>query len=327
MLLWLVLALFGCERSALEQQTLEQQNDQQKLAAVNNQTLDKILSSQTIVIGYRDMPAPFSYLSKADNQPIGYSIDIANHIVNGIKKATNNPNLKVVYRPVTSSERISAVQRGDVDFECSTTTNTLDRQRKVAFSVGFFVVTPRFLANKNSQFQGYKDLHNQTIAVIENSSSEYSLLNYIAINQLAVKTLRMTNSYELENALNTGKANLVFSDDVLLASNRLNLKNRDDWEITGEPKTYEIYACSLPKNDVNFKRLVDNSLLDLYSTGGIYRLYDKWFKNPMPELNVNLNHALSLQNAELFAKPNDAPSLDNITQATQDISKAFGMAN
>lgn len=315
------LLLFGCERSSFEQ------SGEQKSTISNNLTLDKIRSSQTIVIGYRDMPPPFSYMPKSGNQPIGYSIDIANHIVNGIKKATNNPNLNVVYKPLKASERISAVQTGEVNFECSTTTNTVARQQKVAFSIGFFVVTPRFLAHKNTHFQDYKDLKNQTIAVIENSSSESSLQNYITVNQLAVKTLRVASSKQLEDALNTGKAQLIFSDDVLLASNRLNLKNQQDWQIVGEPRTYEIYGCTLPKNDANFKRIVDNSLLDLYSTGGIYQLYDKWFKNPMPKLDVNLNYTLSLENAELFAKPHDASSPDSVTQATQDISKAFNMGN
>lgn len=135
------LLLFGCERSSFEQ------SGEQKSTISNNLTLDKIRSSQTIVIGYRDMPPPFSYMPKSGNQPIGYSIDIANHIVNGIKKATNNPNLNVVYKPLKASERISAVQTGEVNFECSTTTNTVARQQKVAFSIGFFVVTPRFLAH------------------------------------------------------------------------------------------------------------------------------------------------------------------------------------
>ncbi|WP_394260680.1 hypothetical protein [Moraxella boevrei] len=52
------LLLFGCERSSFEQ------SGEQKSTISNNLTLDKIRSSQTIVIGYRDMPPPFSYMPK-----------------------------------------------------------------------------------------------------------------------------------------------------------------------------------------------------------------------------------------------------------------------
>ena len=46
--------------------------------------LKKIKTTRTVAIGYRDASVPFSYLSAA-RQPIGYSIDVCQEIVEDIR--------------------------------------------------------------------------------------------------------------------------------------------------------------------------------------------------------------------------------------------------
>ncbi len=68
------------------------------------------------------------------------------------------PNLNVRYNLVTSQTRIPLVQNGTVDFECGSTTNNLERQKQVAFSVGIFEIGTRLLTNKKSGIKDFSDL-------------------------------------------------------------------------------------------------------------------------------------------------------------------------
>ncbi|MBP2261544.1 transporter substrate-binding domain-containing protein [Pseudomonas sp. BP8] len=67
-------------------------------------TLKKIKESGTITLGYRDASLPFSYLNDAQ-QPIGYSIELCQKIVDQIKVKLGEPDLKTEY--------VSVVARAD----------------------------------------------------------------------------------------------------------------------------------------------------------------------------------------------------------------------
>ena len=118
------------------------------LAAEYTGTLKKIKDSGTIVLGHRDASIPFSYLGNDPSQPIGYSHDLQLKVVEALKKELKLPSLKVKYNLVTSQTRIPLVQNGTVDLECGSTTNNLERQKQVDFSVGIFEIGTRLLTKK-----------------------------------------------------------------------------------------------------------------------------------------------------------------------------------
>ena len=119
-------------------------------------TLKKIKESGTITLGHRDASIPFSYIADASGKPVGYSHDIQLKIVEAIKKDLDMPNLQVKYNLVTSQTRIPLVQNGTVDVECGSTTNNVERQQQVDFSVGIFEVGTRLLSKKDSRVQGLR---------------------------------------------------------------------------------------------------------------------------------------------------------------------------
>lgn len=120
-------------------------------------TLKKIKESNTIALGTRDTSLPFSYLDNKQ-QPIGYSIDLCNKIVDAIKSELNLPNLQVKLIPVISQTRVPLVSNGTVDLECGSTTNTLTRQKQVEFSHITFVGGTRLLVKANSGIKEVEDL-------------------------------------------------------------------------------------------------------------------------------------------------------------------------
>ena len=94
-------------------------------------TLKKIKDTNTITLGHRDASIPFSYFD--DKQmPVGYAMDLCGKIVEAVKTELKMPNLQVKLNPVTSATRISLMANGTVDLECGSTTNTLERQKRVS---------------------------------------------------------------------------------------------------------------------------------------------------------------------------------------------------
>ena len=69
-------------------------------------TLDKIRNSGSVTIGHRESSIPFSYVTSAGAEPIGFANDICLVVVDAIKKQLALPQLSVKYQSVTSQNRI-----------------------------------------------------------------------------------------------------------------------------------------------------------------------------------------------------------------------------
>ena len=126
-------------------------------------TLSKIANAKSITLGYRDASVPFSYVGDHSGKPMGYSVDLANKIVERIQQKTGVPNLNVKYNLVTSQTRIPLVQNGTVDLECGSTGVTAERQKQVAFSYGFIYVKGQLLTAKDSGIKGFADLQGKNV--------------------------------------------------------------------------------------------------------------------------------------------------------------------
>ena len=62
----------------------------------------------------------------------------------------------------------------------------------------------------------------------------------------------------------------------------------------------------LRKDDPQFKTLVDETVAQVQTSGEAEKWFDKWFKNPIPPKNLNMNFELSDEMKALFKSPNDS---------------------
>ncbi len=69
--------------------------------AQESATLKKAKDTGVLTLGHRESSIPFSYYNDA-KEPIGYSIDFANLVLERIRKQVNAPDLKVRWLPITS---------------------------------------------------------------------------------------------------------------------------------------------------------------------------------------------------------------------------------
>ena len=302
----IALALTGCNNSS-QTTTDSASTDGATGAATNaNGTLQKIKESGTIVVGHRDSSIPFSYIANDPNQPIGYAHDLEMKVVEAVKQKLNMPDLNVRYNLITSQTRIPLVQNGTVDFECGSTTNNEERQKQVAFSNGFFEIGTRLLTKKDSGIKDFEDLKGKTLVTTAGTTSERYIRQYNDDKKMNTNIISAKDHGEGFLMLENGRADAFMMDDVLLAGEKAKAKNPDDWVIVGTPQSFEIYGCMMRKDDPEFKAVVDEALANVFKSGEINAIYDKWFMNPIPPKNVNLKFEMSDNLKALIANPHDS---------------------
>ncbi|MEQ5120953.1 glutamate/aspartate ABC transporter substrate-binding protein [Morganella morganii] len=267
-------------------------------------TLKKINDSGVIVVGHRESSVPFSYYDNQQNV-VGYSQDYSNHIVDAVKKTLNKPDLQVKLIPVTSQNRIPLLQNGTFDFECGSTTNNLARQQQAAFSNTIFVVGTRLLTGKDSGIKDFADLAGKNVVVTSGTTSEMLLNKLNDEKHMKMRIISAKDHGDAFRTLESGRAVAFMMDDALLAGERAKAKKPDNWVIVGTPQSEEAYGCMLRKDDPQFKALIDKTVSDAQTSGEAEKSYTRWFKQPIPPKNLNLNFELSDEMKGLFKAPND----------------------
>ncbi|WP_373325115.1 transporter substrate-binding domain-containing protein [Microvirgula aerodenitrificans] len=274
------------------------------LAAELTGTLKKVKDKGEIVIGYRESSIPFSYLD-GNQKPVGYMMDLCNRVVADVKKELNMPTLVTKLVPVTSQTRIPLMTNGTVDLECGSTTNSVERQKQVAFSVSTYVTSVRMLVKSRSGIKSIDDVDGKSVVTTTGTTSD----RYIKQNEKG-KQLNIKNVYGKDHAdsflmVETGRAAAFVMDDVLLAGLIANSKSPKDYAIVGPALSVEPYGIMIRKDDPQFKAAVDGTLTKLMKSGEINKLYSKWFTSPIPPRNINLNLPMSPQLKEAVKNPTD----------------------
>ncbi|MBA5599770.1 amino acid ABC transporter substrate-binding protein [Pectobacterium aroidearum] len=267
-------------------------------------TLKKVKDNGVIVIGHRESSVPFSYYDNTQ-KVVGYSQAYSDKIVEAVKKKLDAPNLQVKLLPITSQNRIPLLQNGTFDFECGSTTNNLERQKQAAFSNTIFVVGTRLLTKKDSGVKDFPDLAGKTVVVTSGTTSEVLLNKLNEEKQMKMRIISAKDHGDSFRTLESGRAVAFMMDDALLAGERAKAKSADQWDIVGKAQSEEAYGCMLRKDDPQFKKLVDDTIAEVQTSGEAEKWFERWFKQPIPPKDLNLNFALSDEMKALFKAPND----------------------
>lgn len=267
-------------------------------------TLQKIKDTGTITIGHRESSIPFSYLD-GNQKPVGYSMELCNKIVDAVKKELKMPALVTKLTPVTSQTRIPLMTNGTIDLECGSTTNSLERQKQVAFGVTTFVSPVRMVVKADSGIKTLDDLNGKAVATTTGTTSDRYIKQNEKGHNIDVKNVYGKDHAESFLMVETGRASAFVMDEVLLAGFVANAKNPKDFAIVGPALSTEPYGIMLRKDDPQFKALVDKTLSGLMKSGEINKIYAKWFTSAIPPKNVNLNLPMNAQLQEAIKHPND----------------------
>lgn len=267
-------------------------------------TLQRIQETGEIRIGHRESSVPFSYLLD-DGKPVGFAMDLCAQVVEAVKTELKKPDVKVVLRPVNLSTQIPLLQNQSVDIVCGPATNTVERQKQIAFSNTIFVSSIRAAVRKDGGVEKFADLAGKTAAVTAASTSIPLLTKFEQDHKVEIKKLTSPDHAQSFLMLSTGRAQAFVMDDILLASMIANSSKPGDFKIVDDALRTEPYGLVIRKDDPQFKAVVDRTLAALAKSGDFQKIYAKWFTAPIPPKNVNLNFPMTKALTELLANPSD----------------------
>ena len=260
-------------------------------------TLKRINDSGEIRIGYREYSPPFAFLD-AQRKPLGYSLDLCEIVVEEIA-AELGKDLRVTRRPVTPENRFELVNSGDVDLECGSTTNNLERRKTMAFSPTMFVTGTKLLVRRGSGIRNFRDLAGKTVVLTRGTVHETAVPKLAQRQNIPIKFVFGSDHGESFLLLATAKADAFANDDVQLYGMVAEKKAAADFRVVGDFLTYADYALMFRKGDPEFGEIVERAFHRLAGSREIVAIYERWFLKPLPS-GVRLNLPMSPHLEELF---------------------------
>jgi glutamate/aspartate transport system substrate-binding protein len=240
-------------------------------------TLEKIKTTKTIALGYRDSSIPFSYAGPGQ-EPMGYSVDLCRRVVDDLRRDLALPDLQPRWVPVGVDTRIRALLDGTIDLECGSTTNTLSRQEQVDFSLTTFITGASLLALSGSDVSN--ELGAIRIAVIPGTTTEQMVRNAMTTMGAtadAAKLVAVKDHADGLAAVVGKRADVYASDRAILIGLAMSAGNPGQFALLDRYLSYEPYALMLRRGDPAFRLAVNRTLARLYRSGLVVDIYRRWF--------------------------------------------------
>jgi glutamate/aspartate transport system substrate-binding protein len=195
---------------------------------------------------------------------------------------------------------------GTIDLECGSTTNNIERQKQVWFTNTHFITANRWVSKKSSNLKTLSDLKGKTIVSTAGTTNIKQMTEINAAQNLGMNIISANGHPEAFQMVETGRAVAFAMDDILLYSLAAQSRNPAEFEISKEATSVEPYGIMVRKDDAEFKKIVDASTANLYKSGQINAIYEKWFLKPVPPKGINLNVPMGDALKKVFANPTDS---------------------
>ena len=261
-------------------------------AAEESPTLRKIAETGVISLGFRDNSIPFSFLDK-QQRPVGYSMDLCYRVVDAIRARLKAPGLEVILRPVNAANRTALVVNDIIDLECGSTTNTLERQKDLAFSVTIFIASVSIVSKKRAGIHDLDDLKGKTVALTAGTTTIPALQEIDRTQGYGLRMITRKDHADAFALVETDRAAAFIMDDVLLYGLVAAARDPATFAIASSDLPLQPYAIALRKNDPEFKKVVDEALVELFRSGEIAHIYRKWFQSMQLPMSPALKRVLA----------------------------------
>lgn len=238
--------------------------------------IQRIRDKQALTIAYDPGQAPFSLVGD-DGQPTGYSIDLCRIIASELVTQLNLGLLDVRWMKTNSRSRFDAIESGEADLECGASSNTLERQRRVAFSLTTFIQGATFAVRQDADLQKLEELGSKKIAVVRNTTTSKMLKQAIASGQMQATLVETKNMEAAANLLASKDVEAVAGDRLLMFDQLIRSKLGTRFRMLPEDFAPEYYAIMMNKADPDLRWAVNATLSRTYRTPVIGELYQRWF--------------------------------------------------
>lgn len=239
-------------------------------------TLKRINDRGQMNLGFRASEHPMSFGNQL-GLPVGYSIDLCNHIFAAVKKKLGRSDLSVNYVPVTAKNRFTAIETGRIDILCGATTKTLGRSERVGFTQLTFVTGASLLSLSKAKVLRVTDLKGKRVAVVTNTTTIEALKRALKGGLIDAKVVPVSSATAGMAALDKGEVDAFSSDQIVLIGQIIVRKKKKHYYLSKELFSFEPFALALRRGDADFQLVADSALSQLSRTGQIVLIYRKWF--------------------------------------------------
>ena len=155
---------------------------------------------------------------------VGLDIDLCKAVAAAV---FGDPS-KVEYKPLSSDQRFTALQAGEVDMLARNSTWTLSRDSQLGldFVTVNYYDGQGFMVRKDSGVKSALELKGATVCVQEGTTTEKNLGDFDALHKLGMKPVKFKDSAEARPAYDEGRCDAYTTDASGLAGERTAMKTR-----------------------------------------------------------------------------------------------------
>jgi glutamate/aspartate transport system substrate-binding protein len=269
--------------------------------------LDKLRATGQISLGFPDASPPFGFLDK-DAKPVGYSLEICEHVAEKLKTGLGLPKLDIRHVPVMSATRIPLINNGTIDLECGTASNLPERHKLIAFAPTTFVAQVVLTARKDApvDVNDIASFRGKAISAQAGGETQRVATRINVRDKLDIQVMPAKDTAEVFLLLETGRAAGTINDDALAHATVAGAKRPGDYKIGTKGIEFAPYGILEPKDDPAFKAAVDKAVIELIQDGTVARLYSRYFEQPIPPRGINLELPMSDVLKRALANPTDS---------------------
>ncbi|PHV10882.1 transporter substrate-binding domain-containing protein [Chitinimonas sp. BJB300] len=239
------------------------------LSALNVQAdgVDTIKSKGVLTVGVVIDP-PFGVKNK-DGSISGYDVDFAFAIARKL-------GVKPVVLELDADERIPALNSHKIDI-LTATTKTVEREKLVNFSYGYFVTGQKFVA-KVGKIKVMNDAKALSIGAIRGTTAEKTIKQELP----GTPIIGFADIDEAFQALQQGKIDAVTYDEGMLANKLNKMPNKQLYEISPISVAVKAYGIAVFKGEKRLLDMINDTLSEMERTGEADRIFNRWFGPTSP---------------------------------------------
>lgn len=175
-----------------------------------------------------------------------------------------NPD-KVAYVPLSTKDRFTALQSGEVDLLSRQTTWTLSRDTDLGMSfVGVnYYDGQAFMVNKEVGVKSVKELSGASVCTETGTTTEQNMADYFSANKMEYEVIAFEKPDQTIQAFNTGRCDVYSTDASALYAQRLTLNDPDSFVVLPEVISKEPLGPAVRQGDDQWFKIVRWTLFAL----------------------------------------------------------------
>lgn len=194
-------------------------------ADASAQTLDKVKARGSVACGVN--PDLFGFSTRdAQGRWSGFDVDLCRALAAAI---FDDPN-KVQFTPLSTGDRLQALQADQIDVLSRNTTWTLSREAplKLNFAAVTYYDGQGFLTRRSANATSALELDGASVCVQKGTTSALNFADYFRTNNMKYQVVALDSLDELLKTYDQGKCTVLTSDTSQLFAARLRLSAPDD---------------------------------------------------------------------------------------------------